>query len=107
MNSGLWSNLVRKRATTPTVYFPAEKESMYEKKSHTCEEGGAHLRISVWHLLMTLKNNYLLKKLLKWANIKCKNFNIYNAVFFKKYKEKYLEISYLCTKNPDDMTYSY
>ena len=36
--------------------------------SHTCEESGAHPRISVWHLLMNLKNNYLLKKLLKWAN---------------------------------------
>ena len=30
-------------------------------KSHTCEEGAAHLRITVWHLLMNLKNNYLLK----------------------------------------------
>ena len=30
-------------------------------------EGGAHLRISVWHLLMNLENNYLLKKLLKWV----------------------------------------
>ena len=29
------------------------------KKSHMCEE---HLRISVWHLLMNLKNNYLLKR---------------------------------------------
>ena len=47
------------------------------KKSHTCEEGGAHPRISVWHLLMNLKNNYLLKKLLKWANKKCKYFNIF------------------------------
>ena len=27
-------------------------------KSHTCEEGRAHLRIFVWHLLMNLKNNY-------------------------------------------------
>ena len=26
------------------------------KKSHTCEEGGAHLTISFWHLLMNLKN---------------------------------------------------
>ena len=24
-------------------------------KNHTCEEGGAHLRISVWDLLITLK----------------------------------------------------
>ena len=27
------------------------------KKSHTCEEGWAQLRISFWHLLMNLKNN--------------------------------------------------
>ena len=26
------------------------------KKSHTCEEGGARLRISFVHLLMNLKN---------------------------------------------------
>ena len=54
------------------------------QKSQTCEEGGANIRISVWHLLIKLKNNYLLKKLLKWANIKYKNFNIYNVVFLKK-----------------------
>ena len=41
-----------------------------EIKSKTCEGGGAHLGISVWDLLMNLKNNYLLKKLLKWANKK-------------------------------------
>ena len=40
------------------------------KKLHLCEEAGAHLRISFWHLLMNLKNNYLLKKLLKWATKK-------------------------------------
>ena len=28
----------------------------HKEKSHTCEEGGAHLRISLWHLLMNLKN---------------------------------------------------
>ena len=25
------------------------------KKSHMCEEGGAHLRISFWHLLMNFE----------------------------------------------------
>ena len=25
------------------------------KKSHTCEEGGTHLRISFWHLLMNFE----------------------------------------------------
>ena len=57
------------------------------KKSHTCEEGEVHLRISFFlfiFLLMNLKNNYLLKKLLKWANKTQKNFNIYNVSFFKK-----------------------
>ena len=47
-----------------------------DEKPHISKEGGAYLRISVWHLLMDLKNNYLLKKLLKWAYKKCKNFNI-------------------------------
>ena len=44
--------------------------SYITKKSHICEESGAHLKISFWHLLMNLKNKYLLKKLLKWANKK-------------------------------------
>ena len=52
-------------------------KNVLRKKSHTREEVGAHPIISVWHLLMNLKNNYLLKNLLKWANKKCKYFNIY------------------------------
>ena len=32
------------------------KRRMETKKSHRCEEGGTHLRISFWHLLMNLKN---------------------------------------------------
>ena len=44
-------------------------------KSHTCEESAARLRVSVWHLLMNLKNNYLLKKLFKWTYKKYMNFN--------------------------------
>ena len=32
------------------------------KKWHTREEGGTNLRISFWHLLINLKNKYLLKK---------------------------------------------
>ena len=46
----------------------------FYQKPQTCDEGGVHLGISFWHLLMNLKNNYLLKKLLKWANIKNINF---------------------------------
>ena len=33
------------------------KCGMNNEESHTCEEGGAHLSISLWHLLMNLKNN--------------------------------------------------
>ena len=32
-----------------------------KKITHTKKLGQAHLRISVWYLLMNLKNNYLLK----------------------------------------------
>ena len=53
--------------------------NMKKEKSYTYGEGVAHLRISVWNLMMNLKNNYLLIKLLKWVNKKCKNFNIYNV----------------------------
>ena len=47
------------------VLFTNQKK---KKKSHTCEEGGAQLRISVCPLLMNLKNNYSFKKILKSAN---------------------------------------
>ena len=80
------------------------------KKSYTCEDGGTHLRISVWYLWINLRNNYLLKKLLKWANKKYKNFNICNVVFFEKKQRKnpgIIIILHLCTKNRDDMIYSY
>ena len=43
------------------------KSIEYIKKSHTCEEGGAHLRISVWHWLMNLKNKYFLKNCSSWS----------------------------------------
>ena len=46
-----------------------------QKNSHTCEEGGG----TPQNLMMNLKNNYLLKKLLKWANKKQNNSNIYNV----------------------------
>ena len=58
----------------------------YIKKSHTCEEGGAHLIISFWNLLMNLKNK-LLKKLLKWAN-KNKIILIFTMLHFLKKIER-------------------
>ena len=77
------------------------------KKSHKCEEGGAHLRVFVWHLLMNLKNNYLLKNC--WSE-PLKNIRIF--IFTMLYLKKKIEtpgdiiISHLCTKNLDDMIYS-
>ena len=55
------------------------------EKSHTCVEGGTHLRLSVWHLLMNLKTNYLLKN--RWSGPK-KNVRILILMlhFFKKEK---------------------
>ena len=55
------------------------------------------------------KNNYLLKKLSKWADKKCKNLKIYDVVFFLKKIKKTLGdfiILNMCTKNFDDMIYS-
>ena len=49
---------------------------------------------------------YLLKKLLKRADKKCKNFNIYNVVFSLKTSSKTpgdIIIFHLCSKNLDDM----
>ena len=46
---------------------------------------------------------------MKQANKKCKNSNIYNAVFFRKIKKRPgdIIILHLCTKNMiDDMIYS-
>ena len=77
------------------------------KKSHTCKEGGAYLKICL-AFIDKLENIYLLKKLLKWANKPCKNFNIYNVVFKKKQRKTPgdIIILHLCTKNLDDMIYS-
>ena len=61
-----------------------EKDKVHNKNSHTCKQGGTNLRISFWQLMVNLKSKYLLKKLLKWANKKQNNFNIYNVTFFLK-----------------------
>ena len=75
--------------------FPSFWRAIIWWKNHThVKKVGAHLRNSVWHLMVNLKNIYLLKKLLKWANKKCKNFNIYNVAFLLKNKEKHLRYHY-------------
>ena len=55
---------------------------------------------SFWHLLMNLKNKYLLEKLLKWANKKQNNFNIYNSALKKRKEQKHLQISLFYTYVP-------
>ena len=56
-----------KKATKECKIISFEKEaglaysnSLINKKSHTCEVGGTHLRISNFHLFMNLKSNYFL-----------------------------------------------
>ena len=62
------------------------------------------------HILMNLKNKYLLEKLLKWANKKQNNFNIYNSALKKRKEETKtladIIILHLCTKSLDDIIYS-
>ena len=43
-------------------YIDNQLQPYVKKKSHTCEEGGAHIRISFWHLLMNLKKKFIIKK---------------------------------------------
>ena len=71
------------------------------EQSQTCEEGGAHLRISFWCLLMSLKNKLLLKKLLKWDNKKKIMFTMLH--FFKDIPKNTCRYHY---QNLDDMVYS-
>ena len=54
--------------------------------------------------LAFIDEKQLLKKLLKWANEKCKNFNIYNVAFFlKKWRKTAGDsiILHFCIKNLD------
>ena len=57
-------------------------------KIHThAENVGAHLRSSVWHLLINLKNNYLFNKLMKLAN-KNVRIVIFTMFFLTRIKKK-------------------
>ena len=65
--------LFKKDKNHPEVFCKKDVLKIFRKftkKSHTCEEGGAHPKISVWHLLMNLRNNYLLKKTVEVKNKK-------------------------------------
>ena len=54
----------------------------HNKNSHICEEDGAQLK-SFFLAFTDELEKQILKKLLKWANKKQNNFNIYNAAFKK------------------------
>ena len=76
---------LRKEVGVHRFYLPLAIKQIkitHVRTAHNFWRRWAHLIISVWHLLMNLKNNYLSKKLLKWANEKCKNFNIHNVACF-------------------------
>ena len=64
-----------------------------KQKNHTHEKKVGHTSEFLFGIYWwSWKTIICLKKLLKWANKECKNFNIYNVVFFKQNKEKHLEI---------------
>ena len=67
------------------IFVPGEWNRY--KKSHTCEEGGAPFRISVWHLLMNFE------KLVK-------------AEFLQNEKNWRYHHCHICTKNHNHMRYS-
>ena len=56
-----------------------------------------------WGTPQNLKNKYSLKKLLKWANKKQNNLNIYNVALKKKIKKNTQRNNY---QNLNDMIYS-
>ena len=77
-----------------------------KKKSHTCEEGGVPLRISFWHLLMNLKNNYLFGRILGHFLLFCLSKNPKNQNFekMKKFAGDII-ILHMCSKNHNHIMY--
>ena len=59
------------------------------KKLHTCEEGGGTTQNFCLAFTDLLEKQLLLKKMLKKANEKLKNFNSSSIVFFLKKIKKY------------------
>ena len=86
-----WCSMCRVRYDTPPLKISRLTYGVNLQFSTPIQRWGEdYLRISAWHLLINLKNKYLLKKLLKWANKKWKN----------------LYFLHLCIKHLDDMIYS-
>ena len=57
------------------------------RKSHTYQEGGGIPQNFFLAFFDELKKELFIKKLLKWANNKSNNINIYNVPFKKKYRK--------------------
>ena len=62
------------------------------RKNHTQRKWGTPQNLCL-AFIYELEKQLFIKKTVKWANKKCKNFNIYNVVFFQTNKEKHVEIS--------------
>ena len=88
-----------------TINIKTKVRNKKKKNPHAYEEGGPHLRISFWHLLMNLKNNYLLKKC--WNEpIKNKIISLFTMLHFLFKKERKTPVDiiilHLCTKSLND-----
>ena len=88
----IWGNLEERVLKTWTVILLSCENFIFfsfnptvfqseDSMSHKIQYKITHVK-KVGHTSEFLKNNYLLKNLLKWANKKCKNLNIYNVLFF-------------------------
>ena len=63
------------------------------RKNHTQRKWGTPQNLCL-AFIYELEKQLFIKKTVKWANKKCKNFNIYNVVFFQTNKEKHWRYHY-------------
>ena len=63
------------------------------RKNHTQRKRGTPQNLCL-AFIYELEKQLFIKKTVKWANKKCKNFNIYNVVFFQTNKEKHWRYHY-------------
>ena len=75
------------------------------RKNHTQRKWGTPQNLCL-ALIYELEKQLFIKKTVKWANKKCKNFNIYNVVFFQTNKEKHVEISLFYISLPKILIWS-
>ena len=90
---------VGKKNTKATEFLGILKNTLPRIKNYTREESGAHLKISFWHLLLNLKNKYLLKKCWNGPR-KSKIILIFAMLHLKKKINKHQKISLFYTCVP-------